>query len=399
MTATTDLAISRYKSLLCTECGKDFDTDVIQHYSACERSDCAFPLSAQYELPLRESPETMLLKRNDMWRYAPFLPVNDLDNIVSLGEGNTPLLELPKLGKLLGMDRLLMKDESLNPTGSFKARGLSAAVSKARELGVRHCVIPTAGNAGGALAAYCARAGMKASVVMPSHTPEVFQMECRYFGADLHLVDGLISDCGARVKQIVAEYGAFDVSTMKEPFRQEGKKTMGYEIAEQLGWVMPDVILYPTGGGTGLIGIWKAFHELKAMGWIQGTFPRMIAVQADNCKPIVELIKGKRTFGEAYKGKASLANGLAVPAAFAERLIYRIITESNGEALAIADHAMLQGVKQLAAIEGLFVAPEGGALVMALQSLLSMGKIDAGETILLLNTGTAYKYIENMEQS
>ena len=224
-------------------------------------------------------------------------------------------------------------------------------------------------------------------------------MECRYFGADLHLVDGLISDCGARVKQIVAEHGAFDVSTMKEPFRQEGKKTMGYEIAEQLGWVMPDVILYPTGGGTGLIGIWKAFHELKAMGWIQGTFPRMIAVQAENCKPIVELIKGNRTFGEAYKGRASLANGLAVPAAFAERLIYRIINESNGEALAIADHAMLQGVKQLAAMEGLFVAPEGGALVVALQSLLSMGKIDAGETVLLLNTGTAYKYIENMEQS
>lgn len=387
---------SYYSELKCNHCGKPYPLGEVQSFATCEEGICARPLIAQYDLPIGSDPAEVIVERNDMWRYQRIMPVFDHTKIVSLGEGTTPLLTCANLSKELGLSSLLIKDESGNPTGSFKARGLSAAISKANELGVKDCVIPTAGNAGGAMAAYCAKAGIKSTVIMPDFTPKVFQMECQYFGAEVILVDGFISDCGALAGKIAKERNCFNVSTMKEPFRLEGKKTMGYEIAEQLNWQVPDVILYPTGGGTGLLGIWKAFHEMRKMGWIEGKLPRMIAVQAESCQPIVDLMNGKRQLGDPYKGKVSIANGLVVPAAFAESMIQDVINTSRGLAMAVSDEEMMEGVKQLARNEGLFVAPEGGALVSALKTLISNGTIDRGEQVLMLNTGTAYKYVDNM---
>ena len=328
-----------------------------------------------------------------MWRYWPLLPLHDSKHKVSLGEGWTPLLKVNRLAARHGLANLLIKDESANPTGSFKARGLSMAVSKAKELGIDTCIVPTAGNAGGALSAYCAKAGMKAIVVMPSHTPEAFKKECRYFGAQLIEVDGLISDCARKVAVIKNTVDCFDISTMKEPYRLEGKKTMGYEIAEQMNWKLPDVILYPTGGGTGLIGMWKAFHEMKAMGWITGKLPRMIAVQAENCKPIVMSYEGHQQNASHYMGSATMANGLAVPHPFAEKLILQVIRQSHGTALAVTDDAIRGAMKEIAAAEGMLVCPEGAALWPALKHLIDQGEVEREETILLLNTGSAYKYL------
>lgn len=388
---------SYYSELTCNHCGKAYPLDEVQAFATCdEGAHCARPLIAQYELPIGSHPSEIIVDSNDMWRYHRLMPVFDHSKLVTLGEGDTPLLTCDNLGKELGLTSLLIKDESGNPTGSFKARGLSAAISKANELGVKECVIPTAGNAGGAMAAYCAKAGIKATVIMPRFTPKVFQMECQYFGAEVILVDGFISDCGALAGKIAKERNCFNVSTMKEPFRLEGKKTMGYEIAEQLNWQVPDVILYPTGGGTGLLGIWKAFHEMRKMGWIEGKLPRMMAVQAESCQPIVSLMNGARQLGDPYTGKISIANGLVVPAAFAESMIQDVINTSHGLAMAVSDEEMMDGVKQLARNEGLFVAPEGGALVAALKTLITDGTIDREEQVLMLNTGTGYKYADNM---
>jgi threonine synthase len=331
-----------------------------------------------------------------MWRYKEVLPVLEEENIVSLGEGMTPILELKRLQAVYELPNLYLKDESKNPTGSFKARGLSAAVSKAKEFGVQTCIIPTAGNAGGALAAYCAKAGLKAIVVMPRHTPQVFKDECELYGAELILVDGLISDCAKKVAQLKESINCFDISTMKEPYRLEGKKTMGYEIAEQNNWTLPDVILYPTGGGTGLIGMWKAFKEMQQMGWIGDKLPRLYAIQAENCQPVVQTWKGLQPNSKNYIGKPSLANGLAVPNPFAEDMMLKALRESKGQPLAVSDNAMVAAVKEIARKEGLIIAPEGGALWSALLQLVHDGIVQRAEKILLLNTGSGYKYLENI---
>lgn len=332
-----------------------------------------------------------------MWRYKEVLPVLDEKNIVSLGEGMTPILSLARLGHEHDLPNLLLKDESNNPTGSFKSRGLSVAVSKAKEFGVERCIIPTAGNAGGALAAYCASAGIKATVVMPRHTPALFMEECELYGATLVLADGLISDCARKVAELKTKQDYFDISTLKEPYRLEGKKTMGYEIAEQMNWKLPDVILYPTGGGTGLIGMWKAFQEMQTLGWINTKLPRMIAVQAENCQPIVHTWKGLQPNSRNYIGRASLANGLAVPNPFAEDMILEVLRASFGFPVAVSDSSMVKAVKEMARKEGLLVAPEGGALWAALLQLLEKGIVSRSETILLLNTGSGYKYLENLK--
>lgn len=329
-----------------------------------------------------------------MWRYFPWLPVFDRANIVSLGEGFTPVIMMDKLAGSLGLDRLSLKDESLNPTGSFKARGMSMAISKAKELGIHRCIVPTAGNAGGAMSAYCARAGMEAIVVMPRHTPHAFKEECEKFGATLILEDGLISDCARRVAEMNRDGVYFDVSTLKEPYRLEGKKTLGYEIAEQFGWELPDVILYPTGGGTGLIGMWKAFKEMIAMGWIADKLPRMYCVQAENCQPILETWFGRQQNAQHYSGKATIASGLAVPNPMGEALIIRVMRESGGLPVSVSENEILSASNEIARQEGLLIAPEGGALLAALKHLVHNGSVQGSEKILLLNTGSGYKYLD-----
>jgi threonine synthase len=331
-----------------------------------------------------------------MWRYFPLLPVFDRKNIVSLGEGFTPIFPLDRLGEISGLSRLLMKDESFNPTGSFKARGMSAAVSKAKELGITKCIVPTAGNAGGALSAYCAKAGMEAVVVMPEHTPEIFKKECRMYGATVLLEKGLISDCARKVRELNKDNEYFDISTLKEPYRLEGKKTMGYEIAEQLNWKLPDVIIYPTGGGTGLIGMWKAFHEMIDMGWISPVLPKMIAVQTENCQPIVETWNGRQKNAALYRGQPTLANGLAVPNPFGEQMILKILLESNGKPVAVTEKEIVDSMHVIAKKEGIIAAPEGAALFAALKNLVAEDYIARDENILLLNTGSGYKYFENI---
>lgn len=381
-----------FSKLECSQCGTPYSIFEPQTFSPC----CGQPLIAAYNTRTALDKNELKDRRTDMWRYSEMLPVLDEQNIVSLGEGMTPLFQLKNLGNAYGLSQLFIKDEGLNPTGSFKARGLSAAISKAKELGVEGCIIPTAGNAGGAMSAYCAAAGIKAVVVMPRHTPAAFKDECELFGAELILVDGLINDCAREVQRLTATGNYFNMSTLKEPYRLEGKKTMGYEIAEQLNWQLPDVILYPTGGGTGLIGIWKAFHEMLELGWIKGPLPRMIAVQSENCQPIMEVWNGMIPNAKGYKAKPSIANGLAVPEPFGMNLILQTLHESNGFPATVNEEDIVRGVREMAAYEGIFVAPEGGAILMALQQLLHDDMIAREEKILLLNTGSGYKYLENL---
>lgn len=378
--------------LSCSQCGHVYDAFQAQTFAPC----CNQPLVAHYDIPTQFTKNTLRGRESSMWRYREVLPVIDPANIVSLGEGMTPILLPKNLRAKYELPELCIKDESLNPTGSFKARGLSAAVSKAKEAGAHTCIVPTAGNAGGALAAYCAAAGLKAIVVMPRHTPKVFKDECNLYGAELILVEGLISDCAKKVAEIKQRIDCFDISTLKEPWRLEGKKTMGYEIAEQMNWTLPDVILYPTGGGTGLIGMWKAFDEMERMGWIGSQRPRMIAVQAATCQPIVHTWNGIQANCRNYVGRPSIANGLAVPNPFAENMILRVLRESKGRAIAIQDSAMIAAVKEVARMEGLLMAPEGGALWEALLELVEQGHIQHDEKILMLNTGSGYKYLENI---
>ncbi|GAA3988459.1 threonine synthase [Hymenobacter antarcticus] len=387
-------SLSRLTALHCSACGTEYSAYPLQRVSAC----CSLPLVADYDL--REPLSRAVIDQNDtsMWRYGALLPLLNHDNKVTLGEGLTPLLRLPRLAARHELSSLLLKDEGQNPTGSFKARGLSMAVSKAKELGVDGCIIPTAGNAGVALAAYCARAGLRAVVVMPRHTPQAFQEECQWYGAEVELVDGLISDCGARVRQRNADGALLDISTLKEPYRLEGKKTMGYEIAEQLNWQLPDVLFYPAGGGTGLIGIWKAFQEMKALGWLAPDvkLPRMVAVQAENCCPLLETYLGHQPNCHAYQGRATLANGLAVPHPLGEDLMLRVLRESHGTVVSVSEEGMLDGMRDLGHQEGLFVAPEGGAVWTAARQLLATGWLHPDEQILLLNTGNGQKYMDNV---
>ena len=383
--------ISRCEHLQCSNCGKLYAVEQINTFATCEKCIKA-PLVVCYSTEgLRKT--SIDQSECSMWRYMPMLPVFDKRNIVSLGEGFTPIIELRSTADRLGLVNLLMKDESFNPTGSFKARGMSMAISKAKELGIRRCIVPTAGNAGGAMAAYCAKAGIKAIVVMPRHTPDAFKREVEMFGAELVLVDGLISDCAKKVREMNADGEYFDMSTMKEPYRLEGKKTMGYEIAEQLNWLLPDVILYPTGGGTGLIGMWKAFDEMIDMGWIADRRPRMIAVQSANCQPIVETWNGSQTDASAYKGKPTLANGLAVPNPFAEKMILTVLKESGGRPISVEEQEIVNAQKEVGRTEGVFIAPEGAALFVGLKQMIASGEIRTNEKVLLLNTGSGYKYI------
>jgi threonine synthase len=331
-----------------------------------------------------------------MWRYRELLPVDGDDNVVSLGEGMSPVLACPRLGDALGLSHLSIKDESQLPTGSFKSRGLSMAVSRAKELGVRRLAIPTAGNAGGAMAAYAARAGLEAYVLMPEDTPEVNRYEAGLFGAKVFLVNGLINHCGAIVAQGKEPMGWFDLSTLKEPYRIEGKKTMGLELAEQLGWRLPDVILYPTGGGTGLIGMWKAFAELEAIGWLEkgGKRPRMYACQSDGCAPIVTAFEAGTKHADPFPDPATVASGLRVPAAVGDFMILDAVRESGGKAIAAPEAAILPAMRQAASLEGISVCPETGACLAALSRLVASGDVAPDDEVVVFNTGAAQKYVE-----
>ncbi len=394
METTLQSLVSHLSTLSCSGCGKQYSPFEKQTVSAC----CQLPLLAGYNLAESFSKEVLQKREGTMWRYLEMLPVLHEENIVSLGEGYTPILKLSNLAKKYELRSLQLKDEGQNPTGSFKARGLSMAITKAKEHGVEGCIIPTAGNAGVAMAAYCAKAGMRATVVMPRHTPKAFRDECYWYGAEVVLVDGLINDCAARVKELNSKGELLDVSTLKEPYRIEGKKTMGYEIVEQGNWELPDVILYPAGGGTGLIGIWKAFKEMKKIGWLPEDIklPRMVAVQAENCRPLVETFYGRQANAQNYMGKPTIANGLAVPRPLGEQLMLQTLQESGGTAISISEQEMITGLKELGADEGLFVAPEGAAVWMATRKLVDTGCISPDEKILLLNTGSGQKYMENL---
>jgi threonine synthase len=379
--------------LECARCKTSYSVTDINTYATC----CNQPLVVKYDHPAGFYKEDLIFREKNMWRYFEVMPVLERKNIVTLGEGMTPILPLEKLSALHGFADILMKDESSNPTGSFKARGLSVAVSKAKELGVKKCIVPTAGNAGGALAAYCAKAAMACTVVMPRHTPKVFKQECELYGATLILVDGLINDCAKKVAELKQQDEYYDVSTLKEPYRLEGKKTMGYEIAEQLNWQLPDVIIYPAGGGTGLIGIWKAFKEMMDMGWIDSDhLPKMIAVQSKQCAPVVRAFYNADGWKEGFIPQPSLANGLAVPYPFGMDMMQEVLHQSNGMAYAVSEEEIIEGVKEIARTEGIIISPEGAATWKALLHLRRMKVVDPADKILLLNTGSGYKYLENI---
>lgn len=380
--------------LECGNCGKSFEANVLQ--TLCDA--CSRPLLARYDLAAAANtltPDSLKSRVSSLWRYREVLPVVDDRNIVSLGEGWTPLLETPRLASRLSIPlNLFIKDESVNPTQSFKARGMTAAVSMAKELGVEKTAAPSAGNAAGALAAYAARAGMEAHLFMPSDTPRANVVECRQNGAFVTLIDGLITDCGRIVGERKSAEGWFDMSTLKEPYRVEGKKTMGYELAEQFGWKLPDVILYPTGGGTGLIGMWKAFDEMEQMGWIGSARPRMISVQSEGCAPIVRAFHAGERFAAEFENAATVASGLRVPKAVGDFLIVDAIRASNGTAIAVSDEELVAAVSEIGAAEGVFCAPEGAACLVALRRMIDEQLVDEGETVVIFNTGAGIKYLE-----
>ena len=336
--------------------------------------------------------ESLPEREVSMWRYWELLPVLERRSLVTLGEGWTPIVPLRRLGKELGLPELALKDEGRNPTGTFKDRGAAAGVSKALELGVKHVAMPTAGNAGGAWAAYCARAGIELDVVMPEDTPDMNKLEAHAYGARVHLVKGLISDAGRIVGRAVAKHGWFDASTLKEPYRIEGKKTLGLEIAEQYEWDPPEAILYPAGGGVGLIGIWKAFNELEAIGWIGSQRPKLIIVQAEGCAPLVRAFEQRQTESTFWEGAQTVASGLRVPKALGDFLVLRAIRETDGYAAAVSDEAILDAVSLLARTEGMFVCPEGAACVAALPGLVSRGVLKGTDRVLVVNTGSGLKY-------
>lgn len=384
--------------LECPECGRRYEANRPQTICAeCSASPRGkSPLMARYDLEKASqllTPQIVSARPRGLWRWAEILPVTDPAHRLTLGEGDSPLLEAPHLARTLGLARLYIKDESTNPTASFKARGLAVAVARAVELGITDFVIPTAGNAGGALAAYAARAQARAHVFMPKDAPVANQAEVKAFGAELVLVDGLISDAGRLAAEQAKIHGWFDVSTFKEPYRVEGKKTMGLELAEHFGWELPEVVIYPTGGGTGLVGMWKAFAELEAMGWIGPKRPRMVSVQAAGCAPIVRAFEQGQDQAEPWQEAATIASGLRVPAPFADRQILRVLRESQGTALAVSDEDILQAQKQMATEEGIFAAPEGAATLAALEHLLQSGWIQKNERVVLFNTGSGLKYL------
>ena len=381
---------SHLSHLECARCGRRHDASAVQ--GVC---DCGSPLLARYDLESarRDVERGQIASRaNDMWRYHEVLPVQDPGHVVTLGEGMTPLLPLPRLGREIGIPRLLMKDESLIPTGTFKARGAAAGISRAAELGLTRVAMPTNGNAGAAWALYAARAGIEMLVIMPVDAPRITRSECAASGADLYLVDGLIGDAGAIVAGEAERNGWFNASTLREPYRIEGKKTMAYEIAEQLGWRLPDVILYPAGGGVGIIGIHKALQELRALGWVDGPAPRLVAVQASGCAPLVRAWEAGARESEPWPDGATIAFGINVPKALGDFLVLDALYDTEGCAVAVDDAVIVEDVERIARAEGCFVCPEGAATLSAARELRSAGWIGEHETVVLLNTGAGIKY-------
>jgi threonine synthase len=379
--------------LTCAACHREHDANVPQN--VC--TSCGKPLLAEYNLAAAArtmTKESLRTRAKSLWRYREVLPVRKDDDIVTLGEGFTPLLPAPRLGARHGMRKLFIKDEAQNPTGSFKARGMTTAVSMARQFGLKKLAVPSAGNAAGALAAYAARAGMEAHIFMPKDTPRANIIECEQMGAHVTLINGLITDCGAEVAKRKSAEGWFDVSTLKEPYRAEGKKTLGYELAEQFNWKLPDAILYPTGGGTGLIGMWKAFAEMERLGWIGSERPRMYTVQATGCQPIVRAFESGERFAAEHVGAHTKASGLRVPKAIGDFIMLEALHQSHGGAIAVNDDEMIGATREVGAAEGVFPAPEGAACYAALKHLLAANKIRADETVVLFNTSTGLKYLE-----
>jgi threonine synthase len=377
--------------LECTGTGASLDSEQLVGLSVAGK-----PLFARYDLDaLRPAftREAVACRRADLWRYAEVLPVRDPAARIALGEGWTPLLDAPRTAARLDVARVWIKDEGQNPTGSFKARGLCLAVSRALELGACELALPSAGNAGSAAAAYGAAAGLPVHVVVPSDTPAPILEEISALGADLQLLDGLISDCGKVVRKGVEERGWFDLSTLKEPYRVEGKKTMGYELVEQLEGRLPDAIVYPTGGGTGLIGMWKAFDEMERLGWIGPERPKMFTVQAAGCAPMVRAWEAGADHAETWEGAATYASGLRVPGAVGDFLILRALRASGGGAVAVSDRAMAEWVSHLGSDTGVFAAPEGGATAAAVRTLRERGMISGEDEVVLFNTGSGLKYV------
>jgi threonine synthase len=384
------MKFSYFDHLACSACEQTYPATALVNLCTC-----GAPLLARYRLEDAAAElDRERLQGQTLWRYHAMLPVQSPERIVSLGEGMTPLLRAERLGKRLGLRHLYIKDESLNPTGSFKARGMALAVARAAELGVTKVAVPSAGNAGGAAAAYAARAGLASYVFMPRDVPRAFVVECQVNGAHVELVDGLITDAGKRVAAGREAQGWFDLSTLKEPYRVEGKKTMGYELAEQLGWELPQVIIYPTGGGTGLIGMWKSFDEMEALGWIDSHRPRMVTVQAAGCAPIVRAFQRGDTRAEPWANATTLAAGLRVPSAVGDALMLRALRDSEGTAVAVSEADIVQGVQLLGHEEGMFACPEGGAALAGLRQLIAQGWVDREERIVLFNTGSGLKYLD-----
>jgi threonine synthase len=385
------------REIVCPRCRKRFGLSELLNLCPC-----GSPLMVRYDL---EKAKTAFVKSSlegrvaSLWRYRDLLPLQNDANLISLGEGYTPILDAKTLGGELGLRRLWIKDEAQNPTGSFKDRGLSLAISRAKELGVKKAAIPSAGNAGGSFAAYAARAGIEAHVFMPRDTPIANQIEVAQYGARLTLIDGLINDCGRIIAEKKTAEGWFDVSTLKEPYRIEGKKTMGYEIAEQLNWRLPDVIIYPTGGGTGLIGMWKAFGELEELGWIGAARPRMVSVQASGCAPIVKAFDENKATAEPWQNAHTVASGLRVPQAVGDFLMLQIIRDSHGTALSVSDDEMLVEIARVGKAEGIFFCPEGAACMAALRRLVENGWIKPDDEVLMFNTASGLKYLDVIQRN
>jgi threonine synthase len=389
------VAFSALTHLECSRTGERYESDKVQGTSAA-----GAPLLARYDLDrVREtvSREDIAGRAPNLWRYHELLPVRAAEHVVSLGEGMTPLLDLPAYGQRIGVSRLRMKDEGLVPTGTFKARGAAVGVSRSAELGVKGVAMPTNGNAGAAWALYAARAGMASLIAMPVDAPAITRAECQVSGSELYLVDGLIGDAGKLIGTAVAERGGYqDVSTLKEPYRLEGKKTMGYEIVEQLGWRMPDVIMYPTGGGVGIIGIYKALREMLELGWVSGELPRLVAVQATGCAPIVEAFKKGAYESEPFPDAQTVAFGITVPKALGDFLVLEAVYDTGGTAIAVTDKDLLDAQLELATAEGTFICPEGAACFAAAAQLREAGWLSGQDEVVVLNTGTGLKYPESV---